>query len=161
LEFNSAQEVRPAAKIKNKNALRTARPPLRTRKKPKGRRRARAKAPAAVLQPPACLRIGSSRATLVTEIVAVLVVDVSPAAILTEDGTVQEIAMAFVEAAQLRVKLLAVEEGASSAKMRVETAERLVAPLAKVTGVALRVKSSEATVTLIETVEGRSCASPL
>ena len=95
------------------------------------------------------------------ETVAVLVVLVAPAAILTEAGTVQEIVIPCVVAAQLKVKLLALEETELSVKVRVEVAEGLVAPLVTVIGVPVRVNSSGATVTVIDAVEGRSCASPL
>lgn len=94
------------------------------------------------------------------ETVAVLVVVVAPAAILTEAGTAQEMAIACFVAAQLSVKVLAPEETELSVNVRVEFAEGFDAPLANVTGVPVTVKSSGATVTWIEAVEARSCTSP-
>jgi hypothetical protein len=155
------QEVRLTARASNKNALKIARLPRRPLPMPIGRRRARAKPPAAFNQPPP-LPAGSSRVVVpATEIVAVLVVVMPPAAILAEAGTAHVIAIARVADAQLRVKLLATEETELSVNVRVEVADGFVAPLAIVSGVLVRVKSSGAMVTEIEAVEGRSCASPL
>lgn len=95
------------------------------------------------------------------ETVTVLVVDVAPAAMLTIAGTVQEIAIACVVGAQLKVKLLTLEDAELSVNVSVEFAEGFAVPLAKLIGVPVTVKSSGATVTVIEAADGRSCTSPL